>query len=550
MAPIAAGAAEPPAPEHEPLLAALLNPAAYDHPVEAVALIETHISWVFLTGPFAYKVKKPVDLGFVNFSTPERRQACCLEEVRLNRRLAPELYLGVRTIHGPVARAHLGGEGRAIEAAVQMRQFPQQDLLPQVLQRGALTPAAIEQLGCDLARFHSRAARAEAHEIWGTYESVLEPALANFRTLAQTNRLPIDGAELERSTIERLEPLRSLVERRQAAGCIREGHGDLHLGNMVLWGERILVFDCLEFSPSLRWIDPISDLAFLLMDLRQRGESTLALRLLNRWLDRCGDYAALPLLPWYLAYRALVRAKVTALRLSQSPSDPSEVRQLENELERYLQQARHALTPGSGTLLITHGIAGSGKSYAAARLVERGWIQLRSDAERRRLVGRWGVAELDADADTDADADDGVGAGSDPTLLEAGLYQPAVSQRLYAEVLPAAAEAALAAGLAVVVDATFLRRSQRQAFQDLAARCGAGFGILAPSAPWPLIEARIAQRRAEGGDPSEADRAVARRQLEQIEPLSDDEQKWVMQADDPRLASPNHQLPIPPLPIA
>lgn len=544
MAPVVAGAAEHPASEPEPLLAALLNPAAYDHPVEAVSLIETHISWVFLTGTYAYKVKKPVDLGFVNFSTLERRQACCLEEVRLNHRLAPELYLGVRTIHGPVARAHLGGEGRAIEAAVQMRQFPQQDLLPQVLQRGALPPSAIEQLGCDLARFHSQAARAEAHAPWGTYKAVLEPALANFRALAQANRLPIDGAELERSTRERLEPLRSLLERRQTAGCIREGHGDLHLGNMVLWGERILVFDCLEFSPSLRWIDPISDLAFLLMDLRQRGETTLALRLLNRWLDRCGDYAALPLLPWYLAYRALVRAKVTALRLSQSPPDPSEVRQLEDELERYLQQARQALTPVSGTLLITHGIAGCGKSYAAARLVERGWIQLRSDAERRRLVGRWGVAAPNADSDA------GAGAGLDPTLLEAGLYQPAVSQRLYAEVLPAAAEAALAAGLAVVVDATFLRRSQRQAFQDLAARCGAGFGILAPSAPWHVIEARIAQRRAEGGDPSEADGAVARRQQEQIEPLSEAEQKWVMQAEDPRLASPNPQLPIPPLPIA
>ena len=537
MAPVVAGAAEPPAPE--PLVAALLDPAAYDHPVEAVELIETHISWVFLTGSFAYKVKKPVDLGFVNFSTAERRQACCLEEVRLNRRLAPELYLGVRTIRGPVERAHLDGEGRAIESAVQMRQFQQHDLLPQVLQRGALTPAVIERLASDLARFHSQAARAEAHEPWGRFAAVLDPALANFRTLAQVNRLPIDGAELERATRERLEPLRSLVERRQAAGCIREGHGDLHLGNMVLWGDRILVFDCLEFSPSLRWIDPISDLAFLLMDLRQRGEATLALRLLNRWLDQCGDYGALPLLPWYLAYRALVRAKVTALRLSQSPCDPHEARQFEAELERYLQQARQALSPVSGTLLITHGIAGSGKSHAAARLVEQGWIQLRSDVERRRLVGRWGVAGPGCAAR----------AGSDPPPVEAGLYEPAVSDRLYGQVLPAAAEAALAAGLAVVVDATFLRRDQRQAFQALAARCGAGFGILAASAPWPVIEARIARRRAEGGDPSEADGAVARRQLEQIEPLSPDECQWVVQAGDPRLAPPMPRLPIPDLPV-
>jgi aminoglycoside phosphotransferase family enzyme/predicted kinase len=519
----------------DPLVAALLDPAAYDHPVERVELIETHISWIFLTGAFAYKVKKPVNLGFLNFSTTELRRQCCQDEVRLNRRLASDLYLGVRPIHGPRERAHFGAGGPVVETAVQMRQFQQRDLLPAVLARGALTPEAIEALGTDLARFHALAARSTAAAAWGTFEAVLEPALANLHTLAQLGRSPADGPELERRTRQGLEPLRPLLEARRAAGRIRECHGDLHLGNMALYGGHILVFDCLEFSPALRWIDPISDLAFLVMDLRQRRQTTLALRLLNRWLDGTGDHGGLPLLPWYLAYRALVRAKVTALRLAQGQGGSSgeERRRWEEELEHYLEQARTALAPGPGALLITHGIAGSGKSHTAAQLAERGWIHLRSDGERRRLFGRWGVG-----------APAGGEAPADGESLAAA-YAPAVTSRLYDEVLPQAAAAALAAGLAVVVDATFLERRQRQAFQALAARCGAGFGILACTAPWQEIEGRIERRARLGSDPSEADATVAWGQLQRIEPLSEQEQTWVVRSDDPRLAPPAAALPKP-----
>ncbi|MFO0119256.1 MAG: hypothetical protein ACK512_04045, partial [Cyanobium sp.] len=161
----------------------MLDPAAYDHPVAAVELIETHISWIFLTGHFAYKLKKPVNLGFVDFSTPELRRRCCEEELRLNRRLAADLYLGLRDLHGPPERAHLGGEGPVIEALVQMRQFQQRDLLPEALSRGRVKPEQIDRLADDLAHFHAGAAQASPADPWGTPERVLEPALANLETL-------------------------------------------------------------------------------------------------------------------------------------------------------------------------------------------------------------------------------------------------------------------------------------------------------------------------------------------------------------------------------
>jgi len=511
----------------ESLVRSLLDPAAYDHPVEAVQLLETHISWVFLTGAYAYKVKKPVNLGFVDFSSAERRRLCCQEEVRLNRRLAPELYLGVVPIHGPPERASLGGPGPVIEMAVQMRQFRQEDLLPQALARAAVTPAQLEGLAQDLARFHATAAIAPSGSPWGTPELVLEPALANLDALAACGRLPPDHRTLREWTLaEHRRLLPQLIARRRE-GHIRECHGDLHLGNMALQGERITVFDGLEFSEALRWIDPISDLAFLLMDLRQRGQGAWALRLLNGWLEAGGDHGALALLPCYLTYRALVRAKVTALRLDQPDLPAGEAGRLEQDLASYLATARRAMAPPRGAVLITHGVSGSGKSHAAAGLRQQGWIQLRSDLERLRLFGRWGACPA---------ADPSL--GSDP-------YAPAVSALLYGTLLSRAVTAALAAGLAVVVDATFLKRDQREAYRALAAAAAAGFGILSFPVSREEAMARITLRRERGGDPSEADGAVLARQFEAQEPLSSAEQAWVVAVDDPRLSDLGQGLAVP-----
>jgi aminoglycoside phosphotransferase family enzyme/predicted kinase len=513
-----------------PLVRALLDPAAYDHPVVAVELIETHISWIFLTGHFAYKLKKPVNLGFVDFSTPELRRRCCEEEVRLNRRLAADLYLGLRDLHGPAERAHLGGEGPVIEALVQMRQFQQRDLLPEALSKGRVKPEQIDRLADDLAHFHAGAAQASPGDPWGTPERVLEPALANLETLAQLGRFPPDGEAMSSWTRKELTRLQPLLEARRQRGRIRECHGDLHLGNMALQEEHILVFDCLEFSPPLRWIDPISDLAFLVMDLQERCHGELALQLLNRWLETGGDHGALPLLPWYLAYRALVRAKVTALRLQEPDLAPAEVEPLEAELENYLNCARRAMAPARCGLVITHGISGSGKSHMARQLRGWGWIHLRSDIERLRLRGRWGCATGEAAEEPGQDANP---------------YAAIVTEQLYRKVLLQAAEAALAAGLSVVVDATFLKRDLRQAFIELAHRQRTGFGILACSVPLDLALVRLQQRRDEENDPSEADAGVVMAQLDTLEPLDEGEKAWIVDLNDRRLRFEPGALPIP-----
>ncbi len=488
----------------EPLIAALLRPEAYDHPVAEIELLETHISWVLLTGAYAYKIKKPVNLGFVDFSTPQRRLQFCQEELRLNRRLAPELYLGLCPIHGPAAAASFRGDGPIIEMAVQMCQFRQQDLLPAVLERQDLTASALEalfeQLAGSLAHFHARAAVASGQEPFGSAQQVREPAIANLdvleRVLAADPRL--EG--LRRWSEAQAQQLAPWFESRRQSGWIREGHGDLHLGNMALWQQRILVFDCLEFSPPLRWIDPSSDLAFLVMDLRQRQRDNLAALVLNHWLELNGDYAGLRSWRWYLVYRALVRAKVAALRLQQADLTAAMVSGQQRLIQSYLALAEAITTESTPVLVITHGVSGSGKSVLARRLARRlGWIQLRSDVERKRRFGLWGLPVREVRS-------------GDP-------YAAEVTEQLFCHHLPQCAEAVLGAGLSLIVDATFLDRRHRRHFADLAARCGARFVILDCRCPPELARRRLSARQSVGLDPSDADLAVLERQLQRRDPL-------------------------------
>jgi aminoglycoside phosphotransferase family enzyme/predicted kinase len=500
----------------EPLIAALLQPEAYDHPVEAVQLLQTHISWILLTGPYAYKIKKPVDLGFVDFSTLARRLHFCEEELRLNRRLAPELYLGLRAIHGPAQGAHFGGLGPPIEVAVQMRQFRQEDLLPAVLRRGlplsSLLPL-VEALAARLATFHADAAIAPVSGDFGTATRVQQPALANLSVLErflgpQDRRLPPLRQWCEAEAL-RLGPV---FERRRQAGRVREGHGDLHLGNLVLHQGEIVVFDCLEFSPALRWIDVSSDLAFLAMDLRRHRHTLLAATLLNHWLAASGDYGALATWRWYLAYRALVRAKVTALRLEQLAGEVDSQARGRIDLQAYLHLAASVQHRRQLLLLITHGISGSGKSHRSRLLAQRlGWLHIRSDVERLRLFGRWGEP-------------------CGPPL-QGDPYAPAVSEGLYRQRLSEGCAAALDAGLSVICDATFLKRWQRSHFRDLAQRLGARFAILSCPCTPEGARRRIALRRQRGGDPSEADAAVLEAQLAGLEPLEVDERPFCLRLE-------------------
>lgn len=480
------------------VVASLLRPGAYPHAVERVELLETHISWVFLTGSYAYKLKKPVDFGFLDFSTPERRELFCHEELRLNRRLSGDLYCDVVPLHGPPHRASFCGDGPVIDHAVRMRQFPQTALLPAVLQRGELSDGLIERLADDLARFQAQAAVAPISGPHGSAEVVREPVLANFAALEASPLLRDQAGSPGR--LQRLrhwaelewQRLRPRFGERLAAGRVRECHGDLHLGNLVLQEGRIVPFDCLEFSDTLRWIDVISEMAFLVMDLQEHGQGRLGQRLLNRWLEQSGDWDGLDLWRWYGCYRALVRAKVAALG-----GDAA--------LHAYLQLAERLIDPPRPLLAITTGVSGLGKSRHALAIAERlGWIRLRSDVVRKRLFGLWGIPPLPV-------------CSGDP-------YRAEVSEELFAHRLPALAVQLIGAGFPVVVDATFLRRLARRRMAELAVQLGVPFLILQPSASPAEARERIRRRLRHGRDPSDATEAVLERQLAMAEPLDAAEQ--------------------------
>ncbi|MDH4217121.1 MAG: phosphotransferase, partial [Gallionella sp.] len=348
-----------------PLICALqADPACYNHAVDKVQLIETHISWVLLTGEFAYKIKKPVNLGFLDFSTLPSRQQACDEEVRLNRRLAAEFYLGVVAISGspeaPRIGSLYGGEQRdAFEYAVKMRQFPPDATLDRLSERGELGTAQIDLLAARLARFHlGECTIAPADSPWGEPEAIAQPVADNFEILAKhlcDREHHQQLARLQSWSDAEYQLLAPLMRERKRYGMVRECHGDLHLGNLAWAGGQLIIFDCIEFSPALRWIDVISEVAFCYMDLIHRQHRDLAFRFLNAWLEASGDYRGMALLRYYAVYRAMVRAKVAALRAAQSAGDYAEV----SECLQLAEQLAKAAPP---QLWITHGLSGCGKT--------------------------------------------------------------------------------------------------------------------------------------------------------------------------------------------
>lgn len=487
------------------MIEALQNPNCYPHPVSSIRLIETHISFVLLTGAFAYKIKKAVNLGFVDYTQLERRHFFCEEELRLNRRLAPELYLGMVPIVGSPASPRVGQEGEAIEYAVKMVEFNQQNLLDQVLLRNELTGTQLDTLATTLAEFHTTAPRSAATDHFGS------PGLvwAEMETLLRHLQVPISATGDRISSLpvwSRSEFLRleQAFAQRRAAGWVRECHGDLHLGNIVLCNGEPLVFDCIEFNPELRWIDVISDLAFLLMDLAVHGRENFARRLLNRWLEGTGDYAGLALLRFYLVYRAQVRARVAGIRAADVTLAKTAQCAAQASQSAYLDYAGKLLFPRSRVLIVTHGLAGSGKTTLARALSENlGAVCLRSDVERKRLYG------LPVQARS----------GS---AINAGLYSEEATRATY-EHLKTLAMQVLDAGYPVIVDAATLCRWQRRLFSDLARQAGVPWLILDCRAPQTLLLQRLDLRARQGSDASEANRDVLMRQCRDVEPLDAEE---------------------------
>lgn len=489
------------------LVQALRRPQAYAHETGDIELIETHAAWVLLTGRFAYKIKKPVDFGFLDYSTLEKRRFNCEEEVRLNRRFAPEIYLDVVTVTGSPDEPRVQGEGPLLEYAVRMRQFPANGLLSELARDGRLDGALLEQMIDQVADFHRTAERAAPDALFGAAEQIHHWVVENFDHI----RPAIDAQD----ELQRLDQLRAWVEAqrqqldtlfrdRKREGFVRECHGDLHLRNMTLIDGKVTLFDCIEFNPQLRWIDVISEVAFLMMDLEERGYPQLANQFLNGYLQRTGDYGGLRLLRYYLVYRALVRAKVSMLRRSQEPPDSPEYRKADADYRQYLRLAEGYAAPAKPALLLMHGLSGSGKSTVARALCEAlGMVQIRSDVERKRLSG---LGLLDKSGSSTG----------------GGIYTAQHTAQTY-ERLRDLTEDVMAAGYVAIADATFLQKAWRDSFRRLAGDCGVPCLILHCQAADAELERRIPAREAVGREVSEADLGVLAAQRQSLDPLADDE---------------------------
>ncbi|MFV1997779.1 MAG: AAA family ATPase [Acidiferrobacterales bacterium] len=496
------------------LIDALQNPALYAHPVGEFRVVETHISWILLTGLYAYKIKKPVNLGFVDFSTLEKRRHYCQEELRLNRRLAPELYVGVVGIGGTPQWPTLEVRSGAMEYAVKMVQFDDSQRLDHLLESRQLTSGHIDQLADRLAAFHNDIEMAPEGSDFGTPEAVYEPIEENFTQIG-----PLATNQNDRELLQQLrqwsgtafEQLQDTIAARKHGGYVRECHGDAHLANMVLIEDEVVLFDCLEFNARLRWIDVISEIAFCVMDLDDRERADLAARLLDRYLQRSGDYAGLALLRFYQVYRAMVRAKVAAIRASQL--DGAARNEAVKQYRLYTGLAQRYSQSSKTLLVITYGLSGSGKSTIAQEMLQQlPFIRLRSDVERKRLFG---LALDDSSDATRADEIYGRDANRDTF-----------------DRLEQLARVVLAAGFAVIVDATFLRQEERNRFRRCAEEFSVPYRILSVEVSEPVARDRIRKRQQAGDDASEASLEVLTRQLQLREPLTSAEQEFVLRVNN------------------
>ncbi len=508
----------------------LMETRAFPHEVTGLQVLETHISWVILTGPFAYKIKKPVVFDFVDYSTLERRKTFCEMEVELNRRFAPDLYLSVVPIFEVDSKLAVGDESwmqepvgsqptnlplqidanqRPIEFAVKMRQFPQDAIVATRIKRDGIPASDVEQLGQDIAAFHLSIESAPLTLASVNIDRILANAIDNFTLLKtafeKNDRRHQTVEQLENWSVDLFRQRRPAFGARLTEGKVRRCHGDMHLNNVVQWGGRLIPFDGIEFNEDFQWIDVCSEIAFPVMDFIARGRSDSGWRLLNAYLEATGDYTGLPVLQFYLVYRALVRAKVTWLNpknrsdevRQKYSTNTTKVDQWAGPWDKYLTAANSLAFELRPSLSITHGFSGSGKSTVAMlEIVRSGGVRIRSDVERQRL---------------------------DRKLNTSNRYTPEMNEYVYESLLELA-RTAIDSGLPVVVDATFLNRSRRQDFQRLANELQVDYRIIDCDAPFEELCQRIRNR---GPDPSEATIDVLKMQMESHQPLTLEEQAFV-----------------------
>lgn len=470
-------------PSPNALIASLGDPAIFPR-ARHVSILETHISWIVLAGREAYKIKKSLDLGFLDFTTLDARKFFCEEEIRLNRRLAPDLYRDVVAIGGSAMRPRLGGQP-AIEYAVRMRRFAADNLMDRQLALGRVTPVHMDSLADLMAHFHAGLPPAPQDSPYGTLGAIHEPMAQNFVQLKLLSEEQLALERLHEMSEQAFAECRPVFAERRRQGCIRECHGDLHLGNIVMLRGVPTPFDGIEFNAALRWIDVMNEVAFLVMDLLHRDRADLAFRFLNRYLENSGDYRGTSVLRFYAAYRATVRAKIAAIRARQTDTPATEAERSLADRGRYLELAQTWLAQCRPALILMHGLPGSGKTSVAQHAQERlQGIRMRSDVERKRLHGLMPFQSSGGD-----------------------IYTPEATRRTYDSLLEHVGTA-LKAGFPVIVDAAFLLRAERDQFLALADRMALPVAILSVQANDVARRQRILHRMVSEKDASEADLTV------------------------------------------
>ncbi len=504
----------------EALLRGMSDPAVYPHKPASVQVIQTHISVVFLAGRFVYKVKKPVNLGFLDFTTLEQRRYFCEQEVKLNSRFSEGIYLGVVDICETQSGFNLCGEGETVEVAVLMSRIPEDRIMTDMLKKDLITTDILDRLADRIAYFHSHAAGGPGIAGFGSTEVIYRNVSENFDQV-----LPFVGRTIDQNTYDQISRLsldfmethRDLFLRRMRGGFIRDCHGDLHVDHVVILDD-IMLYDCIEFNDRFRYGDTAADLAFLLMDLDFQGYPAFAKHLAERYAHTSGDAELLKLLSFYQSYRAFVRGKVWGFELDESEISDAEHEKAVSTANDYFRLSLSYLKPPPApALIIMCGLMATGKSFIATKLARRlGAALLRSDEIRKDLHG---VERSQHRLD----------------MYREGIYTANATERTY-EALFNAAEKSLAQGRSIILDASFMSYEHRHRSRELAREAKARFRLIECAAPDEVIRARLKARLAQKDEPSDARWEIFDSQKAAFQPIRPDEESdhrlWDS-ADDP-----------------
>jgi len=490
----------------EELMAALTKSEAYHHRPSRVEWLQTHISWIFLADDLVYKVKKPVDFGFLDFSTLANRKHFCEEEVRLNRRLCPDIYLGVEPIiRDQTGRVVFGGDGPPLEFAVKMRRLPEEGMMLRRLARNEVDEKEIDRIAGLLVPFYRCAETGGRVNHFGRPELIEHNIHENFDQTADYVGLALSRGRydsIREYCAGFLKDRTGLLSRRVDTGFIRDCHGDLHMANICL-GERVWIFDCIEFNERFRFSDVASDISFLAMDLDFYRRADLSDRLIEVYVRMSGDRELTDLLDFYKCYRSYVRGKIhcfTAHETGLSALEKSAA--LKKARCHFTLAYQYAGGQPRLRILVFMGLMGTGKSYWAGQAGRcLGAEVVGTDRVRKQLAGQ------------DPETRHYVAFGQ-------GLYSPEMSGRVYQEMLDRAEEQ-VRAGLDVVLDGAYLKEAERRRIVSLAVRCGAEVTFVHVRAAERVVRARLANREARGHSVSDGRLEISDQQARLFEAFGD-----------------------------